>query len=99
MGVSIGGGLIRLGGGFGSSGDTSMTGGEGLGAIMISPFPWVSLGPRSEDILFLSGREVGMDIGVDNTAGVEVSDTSCCGCLVPGTDDFSFTVDATGSGV
>lgn len=88
-------GLLMPGGGFGSSGDTSMTGGEGLGPV--SPSPWC-LSPKSENLL-LRGREVGVHSGVDKTAGVRLSDVSWCGCLGPGTDDFTFPEGTTGSGV
>lgn len=76
-----------------------MTGGEGLEAMLVSPSPWGPLGPRSGEILFLRCREVGVDTGVDDTAGVVVSDVSCCGCLAPDTKDFTFPVGPTGSGV
>lgn len=78
VGVSIpkgGPGLFTPGGGLGSSGDTSITGGEGLGAILVSPSP---LGLRSGEFLFLRFREVGADTGVEETAGLVVSVVSCC---------------------
>lgn len=86
--------MLREGGGFGSSGDTSMTGGEGLGATEWSGSPC----PISGEFLFRKSREVGADSGVDKTAGVVVvSDTFCWGCLPPIRVDFSFPAGATGS--
>lgn len=65
--------MLRDGGGFGSSGDTSMTGGEGLGAEWSG-----SLCPKSGEFLLRRGREVGVDSEVDKMVGVvEVSDISC----------------------
>ncbi|MPC67375.1 hypothetical protein E2C01_061550 [Portunus trituberculatus] len=98
VGVSMpwdGAGLLMPGTGLGSSGDTSMTGGEGLRAE--SSFPRC-LSPKSENLL-LRGREVGVERGVDISGGVRISGVSWCGCLAPGTDGFIFTDGNTGSGV